>query len=214
MRSFASILKIYNLMKNLFLVGGGGHARSCIDVIEKIKNLKISGIIDKNYKNKKLYTYPNVKFKKIIKKNKSISYMLICIGQIKDPNLRKKLFYEGLKKGYKFIQVISPYSYVSPRAQIGEGTIVMHGAIVNAGAVIGKNCIINSNSLIEHDVKIGNHCHISTGAIINGGVKISDDCFIGSGSVTRDNIKIGKSVIIQGHTFVNTSVKDKTILKR
>ena len=36
-------------MKNLFLVGAGGHARSCIDVIEKIRNLKISGIIDKNY---------------------------------------------------------------------------------------------------------------------------------------------------------------------
>ena len=39
---------------------------------------------------------------------------------------------------------------------------------------IGKNCIVNNKSLIEHDVVIGNHCHISTGAIINGNVRIGD----------------------------------------
>ena len=37
----------------------------------------------------------------------------------------------------------------------------MHGAIVNACAQIGKNVIINSMALIEHDVHIGNHCHIN-----------------------------------------------------
>ena len=42
----------------------------------------------------------------------------------------------------------------------------------------------------EHDVKIGNHCHISTGVIINGSVEIGDNCFIGSGSVLSNNIKI------------------------
>ena len=200
-------------MNKIFLVGAGGHARSCIDVIEKIKNIRIVEIIDKKYKSKKIYTYPIVKFKKVIKKNKDISYMLICIGQIPDSSLRKKLFYEGVKKGYKFTPVISPNSYVSSKAQIADGTIVMHGAIINAGAIIGKNCIINSKSLVEHDAKIGNHCHISTGAIVNGGVKISDDCFVGSGSVLRENIKVGKKATIQANTFVNKSVKAKAILK-
>ena len=29
--------------------------------------------------------------------------------------------------------IISPLAYVSPKAKIGEGTIVMHGAIINKG---------------------------------------------------------------------------------
>ena len=34
-------------MKNIILVGGGGHCRSVIDVIEQEGRYKISGIIDK-----------------------------------------------------------------------------------------------------------------------------------------------------------------------
>jgi len=35
-------------MKNLILIGAGGHCRSCIDVIEAEKKYKIIGLIDKN----------------------------------------------------------------------------------------------------------------------------------------------------------------------
>ena len=45
---------------------------------------------------------------------------------------------------------------------------------MNAGSVVGKNCIINNKVLIEHDVKIHDHCHISTGAIINGNCEIEE----------------------------------------
>ena len=38
----------------------------------------------------------------------------------------------------------------------------MHNVIINSASEIGHNCILNTNSLIEHDVNIGNHCHIST----------------------------------------------------
>ena len=47
----------------------------------------------------------------------------------------------------------------------------MHDAVINANARIGKNCIINSKALVEHDVIIGDHCHIATGAIVNGEVR-------------------------------------------
>ena len=33
-------------MKNLYLIGGGGHCKSCIDVIEQEKKYKIKGIFD------------------------------------------------------------------------------------------------------------------------------------------------------------------------
>ena len=33
-------------MKEIILIGAGGHAISCIDVIEESKKFKISGIVD------------------------------------------------------------------------------------------------------------------------------------------------------------------------
>ena len=37
-------------MKELFLIGGGGHCKSCIDVIEEEGKFKIIGIIDQKEK--------------------------------------------------------------------------------------------------------------------------------------------------------------------
>tara|TARA_B100000795_G_scaffold218808_1_gene172986 strand:+ start:1469 stop:1654 length:186 start_codon:yes stop_codon:yes gene_type:complete len=35
-------------MKKIILIGGGGHCKSVIDVIEQEKKYKISGIVDKS----------------------------------------------------------------------------------------------------------------------------------------------------------------------
>ena len=43
-------------MKNLILIGAGGHAKSCIDVIDSSKNFKILGLID-NTRTKKILDY-------------------------------------------------------------------------------------------------------------------------------------------------------------
>ena len=37
-------------MKQIILIGGGGHCKSCIDVIENGNKYKIRGIIDKKKK--------------------------------------------------------------------------------------------------------------------------------------------------------------------
>ena len=37
-------------MKNIVLIGGGGHCKSCIDVIEMEKKYKILGLVDNNIK--------------------------------------------------------------------------------------------------------------------------------------------------------------------
>ncbi len=197
-------------MKNIVLIGAGGHCKSCIDVIELEKRFKVVGLID-NKKNRILKKYKllgNEKnFKKILKKNK---FALITLGQIQDLYKREKLFNLAKKNGFKFPSIISPLAYVSNQAKIGEGTIVMHGAIVNAGARVGKNCIINSKSLIEHDAVIGNNSHVSTRATLNGEVKLGYNSFVGSHTVIKQSVKIGNNTFINAGLFIDKNIKDNT----
>ena len=176
-------------MKNLILIGAGGHCVSCIDVIEKENKFKIFGLIDKKqFKNPYYKIVGNDKdLKKIFSK---VQNALISLGQIEQFHLWKKLFSEAKKIGFKFPTIISPLAYVSKKAFVDEGTIVMHGAIINAGAKVGKNCIINSKALVEHDAKIRNNSHVSTRSTLNGGVIVGNNCFIGSHSVVKQSIKI------------------------
>ncbi len=181
-------------MKKLYLIGGGGHCKSCIDVIEKSGEFAIAGIFDvASEVGKKVLNYPIIDIDQNIPKYvNEDSFFLITVGQIKSPNLRIKLFEMNLN----FATVISPRAYVSKHAKVGLGTIVMHDALINAGAVIGSNCIINSKTLIEHDSLIGNHCHISTGSIINGDCIIGERTFIGSNSTIKNGQKIEAGSLI------------------
>ena len=203
-------------MKEILLIGSGGHCVSCIDVIESENIYEIRGIILSSIKNSKPVLGYKIlgTDKDLIKLKKQIPNMFIAIGQIKNFEPRKKI-YEYLKKIKIDIPTIkSPSSYCSIHASLGRGTILMHNAIVNANSKVGENCIINNNSLVEHDVKIGNHCHISTGAIINGGVEIGEGTFVGSGSVIKEGTKIGNRVVIgAGKTILKDIPNGKIVSK-
>tara|TARA_A100001015_G_scaffold315080_1_gene426031 strand:- start:362 stop:940 length:579 start_codon:yes stop_codon:yes gene_type:complete len=191
-------------VKKIILIGGGGHCKSVIDVIEREAKFKIVGIVDRSkFLGQKIFGYKiignDLDLKILAKKYK---YALITLGQIKSPTLRVKLYNLAIKAGFILPSIISPNAYLSRYSKIGNGCVVMHHAIINANSSIGNNCIINSKTLIEHDCSISNHCHISTNATINGGVRIGSKCFIGSNVTTKNNIKIMNNSFIKAGTLV------------
>ena len=202
-------------MNEIILIGAGGHARSCIEVIEMNGLFKVAGLIGKNNSLKEnIQDYPIIGIDEDLEhlRNK-YKYAIIAVGQIKSASTRAELFDRLIKLDYILPSIISPRSYISQQSKIGVGTIVMNDVFVNVNANIGKNCIINNKVLIEHDARIGNHCHISTGAIINGGVKVSNQTFIGSGAVTKHQIKIGKNCVIGAGATINKNVEnDKVVI--
>jgi len=191
-------------MKEIILIGGGGHCKSVIDVIEHDGSFKIIGIVDKsNLIGNKVLGHEIIAsdndLPKLAKKHK---YALVSIGQIKSPLLRIQLYDTAIKAGFILPSIISPNAYVSKYAKLGNGTIIMNHAIVNANASVGDNCIVNTKALIEHDCLISNHCHISTNATINGGATIESGCFIGSNSTTKELAKITKNSFIKAGSLV------------
>lgn len=172
-------------MEKLILVGGGGHCRACIDVIELQKKYKIVGILDSPGKvGETLSGYT------ILDTDDGMAryvaqgcHFLVTVGQVESSKLRQHLYSKLEQLNASIATVISPRAYIARTAKIDKGVIVMHDALVNAGAHISNNCIINTKSLIEHDADVQPHCHISTGAIVNGGAKISSGTFVGSNSV-------------------------------
>jgi len=188
-------------MKKIILIGAGGHAKACIDVIELEKKFKIVGLVDIH--RKKIFNYNTIGADKDLRKLiKLTKYAHIAIGQIKNNLIREKIFKKLKNIGFKLPVIISPISYVSNHSKIAEGTIIMHHAIINAGVKIGRNCIINSKSLLEHDVMIGDNSHVATNAVINGECTIGKNCFIGSGSILKEGIYLKKNSFIKANSLI------------
>jgi sugar O-acyltransferase (sialic acid O-acetyltransferase NeuD family) len=202
-------------MDKILLIGAGGHARACIDVLEEENQFEIAGLIEKgeSISNESL-GYPIIGTDDDLKVlRQQYKNALITVGQIKSPKIRIKLYQLLKELDFTLPAIISPHAHVSKHAQIGEGSIIMHGAIVNANTKIGNNCIINNKSLIEHDAVIGDHCHIATGAILNGKVTVGYESFIGSGAITKQSIIIGNRCVIGAGTVIKTDIESNQVIK-
>lgn len=178
--------------ENILLVGGGGHCRSVIDVIEQQGKYRIAGIVDlREFVGQRVLDYPVVGCDgQLPELLDTCQNAVITVGHLRSNSLRLKL-YELLKNiGYALPVITSPLAYVSRHAEIGEGTVVMHHALVNANAKVGINCIINSKALIEHDVRVGDHCHISTASVLNGGAVVLDHTFVGSNATSKQEAEL------------------------
>ncbi|MGD0281835.1 MAG: acetyltransferase [Dissulfurispiraceae bacterium] len=196
--------------EDIVLIGGGGHCKACIDVIEAANKFRIAGIVDmKEKKGTSVLGY------NIFADDEDLPALVteyrnffIAVGQT-GPSNRRQLLFTALKKLNAYLPVIiSPYSYISKYSEIAEGTIIMNGALINAGVRIGKNSIINTAAVIEHDSVIGDHCHISTCGVVNGGCRVGEGVFLGSNSVISNNLIIAAKSIIGAGSVVIRSVED------
>ena len=187
-------------MKKILILGTGGHAKSCIDLISRSKKFKLIGLISKSPKiignkilNKKIIG-SDKDLKSLAKKYKNI---MIGIGFIGKSKKKELLFKKLLKLGFTIPTIISPSSCISKFSKIEEGVNIFHNCIIGPGATIKKGAILNNGSLIEHDVEIGSFSHVSTFCVINGEVLVGSHCFIGSGSIIKNQCVIKKNSFIK-----------------
>ena len=81
-------------MDKILLIGAGGHARSCIDVLEEENQFEIAGLIEKGERisnNSLGYSVIGTDDDlKVLRKH--YKNAIITVGQIKSPKIRIKLY--------------------------------------------------------------------------------------------------------------------------
>jgi sugar O-acyltransferase (sialic acid O-acetyltransferase NeuD family) len=197
---------------SIILIGAGGHARSCIDVIEQQGYFQIAGLVGLPEQLQTCHLGYDVigTDSDLPELAKTYQYALITVGQIQVAEHRIRLYQQAIQLGFQLPIIIAPTAHVSRHATLGEGSIVMHHAIVNAGARVGNNRIINTGALIEHDATVEDNCHISTGAILNGDVAVGAGSFIGSCSVIKEGVVIGKGCLVGMGLTVRHNLSDNS----
>jgi sugar O-acyltransferase (sialic acid O-acetyltransferase NeuD family) len=200
-------------MKDIVLIGGGGHCKAVIDVLEATSAWRIAGIVERRGSGiREVLGYEVIGFDEdLAALRQRYEFALVTCGQIKTPEPRMRIFHALKASGFVLPALVSPRAHVARSAVLGEGTIVMHGAHVGPDARIGANTIVNSRALIEHDALVGSHCHIATSACVNGGVSVGDRSLIGSGAVCREGTSIGTDCIVGMGTRVLKPLPDGTL---
>lgn len=188
-------------MKNLIIIGAGGHGKVIADIAQKMNKYEtISFLDDENIKESVgLPVIDKVaNFEKYIKS----ADIFVAIGKSK---IRERFIDELLSLGASLPVLIHPNATIGACVEIGVGSAIMAGAVINPDAKIGKGVIVNTCSSVDHDCIISDYAHISVGARIAGTVKIGTNTWIGAGATVSNNVDICADCMIGAGAVV---VKD------
>lgn len=183
----------------MVLYGASGHCKVIIDILEA-NGIAIDYIVDDNQSLAELLGY------EVRRDTGSYDEALIAIGAC---DVRKHI--AGRIKVRKYITAIHPSAIISPRTEIGEGSVVMQGAIIQSSARVGRHCIVNTGASVGHDVILADYVHIASHATVTGGVSIGEGTWIGAGSVIRQGMTIGKGCMIGAGSVVVKDIPDNVV---
>jgi sugar O-acyltransferase (sialic acid O-acetyltransferase NeuD family) len=204
-------------MKNIILIGGGGHAKVVIETILKLGEYEIKGVIDMNkHVGDIIYSSDNDCVRVIGSQLsdviiKTIKNVFVCIGD----NYTRKQIVEQLisnHKDLKFPSFIDNSAIISSTAQIGKGVVILPGSVANAYVRIGDFCILNTKSSVDHDTILESFTFIGPGATLCGTIHVREDSFIGAGCTILPNITIGCKSIVGAHSIVTKNVDSQSIV--
>ena len=190
------------------MLGNGGHAKSCTDLLNSFSTYSISqqGRLEIGMVIHDTRKITDGGWKSVVKNYEGF---ILGVGQIHSPRQRVQIVAKVLLFNGHFITLISPHARVSPDATIGKGTVIMPNVTINAGAIIGEYCIINTGAIVEHDAVVGPFCHISTGAVVNGDCFVKGRCFLGSNAVMLNQISIELDTTVGAGSVVTKDITER-----
>ena len=176
-------------MKDIIIIGGGGHAKVVISIIKKLKTYNIIGYTDINNNGNILGVSYIGTDNEVLNYSKQ-TLLALGIGQINNLDFIRKIVTYFIDQAYSFATLISPDSIINEDVNIGVGTVIMDGVVINCCTIIGEYSIINTKVSIDHDCNVGEFVHLAPGATICGNVNIGRGSFIGAGSTIINNIEL------------------------
>ena len=203
-------------MKELIIIGAGGHAAEINDYINFTQNqldvnpIKIKGFLDDNPQSYKAYQFTAPYLGPISEHivSKDVAYIM-AIANIK---YRKPIIKSFLKKGANFISFIHQTAYISPSSVIGKGTIIGPNANIGPNVKIGEFNLINSRCSLGHDTQLGDYNFISPNVCFSGFTSIGHENLFGINSATIPNISVGNNNKIAAGMVLDQNVKDDEVV--
>lgn len=190
----------------LILIGGGAHCKSVIEACRSCGR-KVIGVMDLADKvGGNILGIPIIATEYDIQRYVNDVEFVVTVGFIKDSTIRNSIINHVQSAGGIFGTVVASTAHVSPFAELGPGTVVLHGACINACAKIGSNVIVNTLSNIDHDVVVADNCHISTCASLNGMSSIGQCTFVGSQAAVCQCVNICHDVVIGAGSVITKNI--------
>ncbi len=209
-----SLNKKCNLEK-LVIVGLSTNARHVFEFVTAYGLYEVIGFtVNKQYmisdSFKNLPIYPLEELEQHIDKNNVKLFVALLWNRLNAD--RKELFEKLSETGWRFANIISPYSQV--RGNIEGTNVWIHDyVVIQNDTTIKNNVAIMGMSLVGANCEISSHCFLGARSTIGGGSRIGEQTFVGMNCTVFDQTTVGRKCILGACTAVKRDVPDFSLYK-
>lgn len=201
--------------KELFVLGGGGHAKVVIDSLRSAA-IVVAGIIDPRLQpGERLMEVQVAGGDDFLSTRDPVRTQLANgVGATVKSRVNRKLFEAWTARGFTFVTVVHASATIAGDVRLDGGAQVMAGAVVQPYAHIGAGTVINTGCRVDHDCVVAEHCFIAPSVTLCGGVTIGGGTFVGAGAVLLPGVKVGQNALVAAGAIVDTDVGDGEYFQR
>lgn len=191
--------------KRIVVVGAGDHAKVVLEAIWATGAFEVIGLTDPKTSCLEVLGVPvlggDERLPGLLAQG--VKAAVVAIGS---NGVRQQVGQNLLRMGFALPVVVHPSAFISPRATIAQGAVIMARAVVGTLTTVLELAIINTGAIVEHDNQIGRSAHIGPGVAMAGRVRVGDRALVGIGSSVRPEITIGDDSVIGAGSAVVANV--------
>jgi sugar O-acyltransferase (sialic acid O-acetyltransferase NeuD family) len=192
-------------MREAVMIGGGGHAMSCLDAADP-GSLRFVGYISPEPDERLPLDYLGAD-DALPGLHERVGLAFVAVG---DNRRRSVLAADVVRLGFELATLVASTARISPHASVGPGAAVLHRAFVGPRTQVGAGAIVNTAATADHDCTIGDFAHIAPGTHLAGGVDIGTGAFAGVGVSVIPDVHIGAWAVVGAGSVVIDPVAPAT----
>lgn len=186
------------MSKKIVIVGAGGHGKSVADLLLLQNEYELIGFVDDAYPEvSDVWSLPvlgKVTSEILLPLQDYVGYIVVAVG---NNELRESLFKLIDELGFNLPNIVHPNAFVSPRAMLGNGCVIMANAVIGTEAQLGDGVIINAGAVVDHHAVVDDFGHLGVNASMAGGVRLGRSACAQAGVALGYGVSIPAKQILQ-----------------
>jgi sugar O-acyltransferase (sialic acid O-acetyltransferase NeuD family) len=196
-------------MKDICIVGAGGHAHSILSLIKRCGSYNPIGFIDSCHPvGSYVHSLPilgGIEDIANVRISHSFEALVIAIGDnYRRMSLAQHL--ETLLEDIDFPPLVDPTATLSSNVTISSGVVVMAQAYVGPGCVLENGVLLNTKASLDHDSIMNLFSSLAPGVTVGGHVRIGRRSSLGLGSSVIHRVSIGADAVVGAGSLVLSDV--------
>jgi sugar O-acyltransferase (sialic acid O-acetyltransferase NeuD family) len=199
----------------IVIYGGGGHAKTLIDLVRAAGVYQLVGVVDDGLAvGTDVLGLPVLGGAEKLTElaQQGVSLAVNAVGGIGNIASRLRVFEKIAQAGFTCPNLVHPSAWVEPSVRLEGGVQVLAKAYISSDSRIGFGTVINAGVVVSHDCQVGQVVNLSPGAMLAGGVVIEDHVQVGMAATLNINVHIGRGARIGNGATVKKDVPEDGIV--